>query len=122
MIRVCSGCTQSVITSSKTDVKKETASHCPLCRIRLTMPMLTEIPEGDIDGPDDDKAEAFANDFKLELPNGNLPTKLRALINDLEQVRASDQKGGRHITKSIVFSQFTTMLTLCEVFNSSLSL
>lgn len=41
-------------------------------------------------------------------------TKIQALIVDLEFVRAQDLVKGE-VTKSVIFSQFTSMLTLCQV-------
>ena len=50
--------------------------------------------------------------------SADVPTKLDALIRDLEIVREQDRcnSNPRNVTKSIIFSQFTAMLTLCEVF------
>lgn len=55
--------------------------------------------------------------FDVEEIGTMYPTKLEALIQDLEHVRVNDSTNGQRTpTKSVVFSQFTAMLNLCEVY------
>jgi hypothetical protein len=71
---------------------------------------LKEIPEAILDVTDDVNEILVSTVFDI-----NDGTKITALIADLEYVRGQDYLNDRPSTKSVVFSQFTSMLTLIEV-------
>ena len=87
-------------------MKKEEV-ECEACKIPITESNVLEIPE----------QWEESHNFSLEDYAGmdaRQATKVEALIEDLEFVRGQDLEEVT-ITKSVVFSQFTTMLSLLEV-------
>jgi hypothetical protein len=83
---------------------------CPLCQSIIEENGVVEVSD-----------ETETNEeMNVELESNDLPTKVRALLEDLDFVRTQDQFQGTSLTKSIVFSQFTSLLTLCEVYDNNL--
>jgi SNF2 family DNA or RNA helicase len=118
-LRVCETCVQSLFSapplaagpSSSSAMNQKPSVPCPSCNIPVNRKNLMEIPESAAA----EKGQADLN-FDMDEAGMTYPTKLEALILDLEQVRAKDSTSGvRTPTKSVVFSQFTAMLNLCEV-------
>ena len=134
--RICSTCVQDQLQSDSGQSRKATSSktlvsiYCPLCRIPFGEQSLCKLSEAFLDrmeeteGDDEDlnsKASSItaASSSKqrpqLGVDNafagapGYMATKVRALLDDLKLVRVQDPT-----TKSIVFSQFTSMLDICQ--------
>lgn len=91
-------CSKSVPSSKQVD--------CPLCRIPLSLRNISKITELDLERVED---EGDNKHFTKIISDGKTATKIRALIDDLKMVKKQDPT-----VKSVVFSQFTTMLDLCQ--------
>ena len=70
---------------------------------------MIEIPE-----TIDDSIDNLDGDFDFNMDEKEFPTKVKALLDDLGRVRYNDSITNE-VTKSIVFSQFTALLTFLEV-------
>jgi SNF2 family DNA or RNA helicase len=81
--------------------------NCPICKIPILSDKLAEVPEDVLEHVEE--FESFVP-FATSIEHS---TKVDALIKDLKYVRAQDLSAGS-VTKSVVFSQFTALLTLLE--------
>lgn len=93
--------------TSRTSKNNGNQAMCPLCKIPIIKENLIEIPDSLVDAE-----ESF--NFNLPMFHDTKATKIEALLNDLSSVRASNLLNKDPLTKSVVFSQFTTMLTFCQ--------
>ncbi|KAJ3303117.1 hypothetical protein HDV03_004196 [Kappamyces sp. JEL0829] len=98
---VCIDCVESQFQKS---TKKSVKQDCPICAVTINSSSLIEIPEIE---PEVGVPAA------VTLGGFGMGTKLEALVADLLLLRARDIASAT-VTKSIVFSQFTSMLDLCE--------
>lgn len=69
-----------------------------------------------VDEEENIQDDELSTDISLENIN-DYGTKINALINDIKLSLAEDSFRTGNATKSVVFSQFTQFLSLCEVFN-----
>ncbi|KAB8349413.1 hypothetical protein FH972_023440 [Carpinus fangiana] len=94
----CRSCVKDFVKSSDSEV------DCPRCHIALAIDL--EQPEIEQD-EENVKKSSIINRIKME--NWTSSTKIEMLVYDLWKLRSKKQT-----TKSIVFSQFTSMLQLIE--------
>jgi SNF2 family DNA or RNA helicase len=81
--------------------------ECPLCKTKISGHLLAEVPEDVIE-----RADEMENHLNISSVHAH-STKIDALLKDLEYVRAQDLSTGNN-TKTVIFSQFTTLLTLIQ--------
>ncbi|KAI8608689.1 SNF2 family N-terminal domain-containing protein [Chytriomyces sp. MP71] len=84
---------------------------CPMCNYALGYSDIMEIKESDIAaGEEEDLVAGLEAFFELD----GQSTKIRALVDDLSVVRSETAQKGEPIVKSIVFSQWTSVLDLLQ--------
>ncbi|XP_045179859.2 helicase-like transcription factor isoform X2 [Mercenaria mercenaria] len=93
----CRPCIESVIKNERPNPK------CPLCRGAIEDNKLLEVPPEEIQGESGDSNSIAADTWKSS-------AKVDALMNGLLKLRSEDPS-----VKSIVVSQFTSLLTLLEI-------
>nr|POE65133.1 dna repair protein rad16 [Quercus suber] len=97
----CRSCVRSYMHSVEADAGE---ADCPRCHI----PLAIDLDQPDIEQDEDNvKKSSIINRIKME--NWTSSTKIEMLIYDLYKLRSKKQT-----LKSIVFSQFTSMLQLIE--------
>ena len=87
---------------------------CQICSTPWPENLLIEIPE-----TIDDSIDNLDGDLDFNMDENDFPTKVKALLDDLGLVRYNDSMTNQ-VTKSIVFSQFTALLTFLEVIKESI--
>ncbi|ORY31199.1 hypothetical protein BCR33DRAFT_685256, partial [Rhizoclosmatium globosum] len=105
----CVGCMGTIkdVISGGGAARGESAPVCPMCNFEIGQGDIMEIKESDV--LDDD----ILGDMSLLEADGQ-STKIRALVNSLAQVRAQNMERNEKPSKSIVFSQWTTVLDLLQ--------
>ncbi|KAI8896747.1 SNF2 family N-terminal domain-containing protein [Globomyces pollinis-pini] len=104
---ICNGCIQGQAPAMETTSSKLSASIlCSFCQQTFGNSELIEFND-DVDQIDDTIDLTSIEDDKSS-------TKIEALIEDLNFVRLNDLQNGTAQTKSVVFSQFTKLLSLLE--------
>ncbi|KAJ3273492.1 hypothetical protein HDV01_004412 [Terramyces sp. JEL0728] len=108
---ICNSCSSTRFSKKRNDgtksiINSQPCAECPVCKIDIYEKSLVEIQESE--------TENFDLDTILKISKERYPTKLLALMEDLEYIRKEDIVNRRDPTKSVIFSQFTNMLTLCE--------
>ncbi|TVY78410.1 DNA repair protein [Lachnellula suecica] len=89
---------------AKNYLKSSDEPDCPQCHIALSI----DLEQPDIEQDEQQvKKSSIINRIKME--NWTSSSKIEALVHDLWQLRSKNRS-----TKSIIFSQFTTMLQLVE--------
>lgn len=103
--KFCRMCIQEYVESFSGEEKK---LECPVCHIGLSIDL--QQPALEVDEEQFSKA-SIVNRIKMGTHGGEwrLSTKIEALVEELYKLRSD-----RHTIKSIVFSQFTSMLDLVE--------
>ncbi|KAJ2997893.1 hypothetical protein HDV02_005078 [Globomyces sp. JEL0801] len=104
---ICNACIQGQAPAMETTSSKLSASIlCSFCQQTFGNSELIEFND-DVDRIDDTIDLTSIEDDKSS-------TKIEALIEDLNFVRLNDLQNGTAQTKSVVFSQFTKLLSLLE--------
>jgi SNF2 family DNA or RNA helicase len=111
-VRFCENCVKGILSGNS-------SFPCPMCQTSLSKPDILSVTEETEDSENGDVPKATiqsSSDFKitLKVSDNVSSTKTRALIEDLDQVRAENNKRPSDPVKSIIFSQWTTMLDLLE--------
>ncbi|KAJ3265917.1 hypothetical protein HDU77_003391 [Chytriomyces hyalinus] len=90
-----------------------TSGSCPMCEHKLGKKDIMEIKETDL-GEDAMAAADLAADLGALLEMDGQSTKIRALVEDLAVVKMECVSKGVPLIKSIVFSQWTSVLDLIQ--------
>ncbi|KAF2861954.1 hypothetical protein K470DRAFT_229609 [Piedraia hortae CBS 480.64] len=97
----CRTCVRTMIESVKSQNEEP---ECPKCHLRLAIDLEQEELSQDVEGA---QRSSIVN--RLDMSNWTSSTKIEMLVYELYRLRSSKQT-----LKSIVFSQFTSMLQLIE--------
>lgn len=107
---ICSECIDSQFCKKQKQQVNSQKLICPMCKIVINENALQILDESVFEANDDELIPNLINNQSVFTNEG---TKIGALISDLEYIRGQDYLN-QTVTKSVVFSQFTSMLTLCE--------
>jgi SNF2 family DNA or RNA helicase len=105
---ICSECIDNQFSKKQKLQATTQQLICPMCKIVINEDALQILDENVFETNDDELVN-----FDNQSVFSNEGTKIGALISDLEFIRGQDYLT-QTVTKSVVFSQFTSMLTLCE--------
>ncbi|KAJ3329419.1 hypothetical protein HDU76_007945 [Blyttiomyces sp. JEL0837] len=101
----CNACMSSLLES-------ESSSQCPMCQFTFQAGDIYEMKE--LEQTNENEEEDAVLNIGLNLTIDNQSTKIRALVEDLVTLRQEMANKQEKPVKSVVFSQWTSVLDLCQ--------